>query len=198
MIGISKYRDEILVEERQILSHATGLAEVWRPIGTFFGMMTEELSSLYAYQQQSSTASLYRLRFIEDIGISYRYSRYTWENRVFLPVRDPKKWGPAMNPHIEVMLEEQTNYVRQIQPNSQPASTFPPDVLLSPKRIVLECNGSSFYSIDPPIYGEDLVVSVDGSRNRDWLILDDGQTLGFSPAPPNGAVAELAYNTISL
>lgn len=103
-----------------------------------------------------------------------------------------------MNPHIEVMLEEQTNYVRQIQPNSQPASTFPPDVLLSPKRIVLECNGSSFYSIDPPIYGEDLVVSVDGSRNRDWLILDDGQTLGFSPAPPNGAVAELAYNTISL
>lgn len=198
MIGISKMRDEIKVEERQILSHATGLAETWREVGTFFGSMTEELSSLYAYQQQSSTASLYRLRFIEDIGVSYRYSRYTWENRVFLPVRDLKKWGPAMNPHVEILLEEQTNYVHQIQPNTRPASTFPPEIVLVPERKVLVLDGSTFYAIVPPIHGDELVVSVDGDRIKSWVILDEGNTLAFSPPPQDGAVAELIYNTVGL
>jgi len=121
------YDERIEIQERGIVSHASGHAQVWASKGKYNGQLTEKISALMSLQQQSSTPSRWLVRFPDDPRPTYRYSRFVLDDgRVFLPVRDPKRWG-RHSIGVEVECEEQTNVDGvQIQSTIVPSISEPP------------------------------------------------------------------------
>ena len=192
-MGLGNFAERIEIQEREIISHASGHAQIWSSKGVFNGQLLEKISALMSLQQQSTTASRWIIRFPDDPRPTYRYSRFVLEDgRIFQPVNDPKKWGGVYSVGIDVECEEQT-YLddNQIQPTGLVSVSEPPTGAVTNQLEYFTGDGLTASFNTTAVVVGDVVVVVDG-------LLDGGATstgnqVTCSFVPTVGAIIEVAY-----